>query len=295
MKRRRGRRSFWWWSWLLALITIGTTVGGYLYGKKRWEETPKDYVAVAVVSVDIRPPFAVLGVEQAETGLLNENEDRTLREIESDEGLKPIIDDLDLTKRWAMSVGEATTELRTSIDLYLNKKELNVTVTRHDPGESAEIANAVARAIPGRIKAGDDERVELETSKLKEEIQPHLKEIERTRLQLKEAFAANNISIDPKPGLDIGVYFEIAEVASANLAWVEAREFYEVAVKGQSGISNYWERGIDPSYLKTRAVPPTVIAGPPLEPFQVQTALYGMTLGLLVGSLLMFVFWKLFP
>lgn len=297
MKRRRGRRGFWWWSWLLALIVIGTTVGGFFYGKKRWEDTPKDYVAVAVVSVDIRKPFAVLGVDAAETGLLNENEDRTLREIESNEGLKAIIDDLDLVKRWAMSVDEVASELRTSIDLNLerSKRELSVTVTRHDPAESADIANAVARAIPNRIKVEDDELVETESSKLKEEIQPYLKEVEDSRLALKAAFAANNIPIDPRPGLDVGPYNQIPAVVSANLAWVEAQEFYEVALKGQSQISNYLQRGIKPSFLKAPAVPPSVIAGPALEPFQVQTALYGMTVGLLLGSLLMFALWKLFP
>jgi len=279
----------------LALITIGTTVGGFFYGKKRWEDTPKEYVAVSVISVDIRKPFAALGIEKPETGLLNENEDRTLGKIESDEGLKSIIDDLDLTKRWTMSVDEVALELRSSIDLNLNKKELSVTVTRHEPAESAEIANAVARGIPDRIKTEDDERIGLETSKLKEEIQPYLKEVEDSRLALKAAFAANNIPIDPRPGLDVGPYNQIPAVVNANLVWTETQEFYQVAVKGQSEISNYLERGIKPSFVKAAAVPPTVIAGPALEPFQVQTALYGMTLGLLVGSLLMFVLWKLLP
>ena len=297
MKRRRGRRGFWWWSWLLALITIGTTVGGYFYGKKRWEDTPKDYVAVAVVSVDIRKPFVALGVEKAETGLLNENEDRTLLEIESDEALKLVIDDLGLAKRWAMSVDEATSELRSAIDLNLERdmKELSVVVTRHEPAESAEIANAVGRAIPDRIKEQDDQSIEAETAKLKEEIRPYQREVEDFRLALKAAFAANNIPIDPRPGLDVGPYNQISAVVSANLAWVEALEFYEQAIKGQREFSNYLERGIKPSFIKVPAVPPTVIAAPALEPFQVQTALYGMTLGLLVGSLLMFVLWKLFP
>ena len=93
----------------------------------------------------------------------------------------------------------------------------------------------------------------------------------------------------------MGPYNQISAVVSANLAWVEALEFYEQAIKGQREFSNYLERGIKPSFIKVPAVPPTVIAAPALEPFQVQTALYGMTLGLLVGSLLMFVLWKLFP
>ena len=297
MKRRRGRRGFWWWSWLLALITIGATVAGYFYGKKRWEDAPKDYIAAAVVSVDIRKPFAVVGVEKTETGLLNENEDRLLREIESEQALKPIIDDLDLTQRWAVSVEEAATELRSSIDLNLDrsKRELTVVVTRHDAAESAEIANVVARAIPTRIKEGDDQRIEAEKSKLKEEIQPYLKEVEDNRLKLKAAFAANNIPIDPRPGLDVGLYNHIPAVVSSNLAWVEAQEFYQQALKGQSEYSKYLGRKINASFVKAPAVVPTTIAGPAVEPFQVQTALYGMTAGLLVGSILMFALWKLFP
>ncbi|YCM45372.1 hypothetical protein V2O64_04965 [Verrucomicrobiaceae bacterium 227] len=297
MKRRRGRRGFWWWSWLLALITIGTTVGGYFYGKKRWEDAPKDYVAVAVVSVDIRKPFAVLGVEVAATGLLNENESRMVREIESSEGLKPIVESLGLAKKWAMSVDEATTHLRSSIDLNLDSgsKELSVVVTRHDPEESAEIANAVARAVPGRIEAADEKMVEAESAKLKAEIQPYIKDVEESRLALKAAFEANNIPIDPREGLDVGPYNQIPAVVSANLAWVEALDFHRVAVKGQSEISSYLDRGIKPSFVKEAAVPPTRISGPALEPFQLQTGLYGLTLGLLVGSLLMFIFWKLFP
>lgn len=297
MKRRRGRRGFWWWSWLLALITIGTTVGGFYYGEKRWEEAPKDYVAVAVLNVNIRKPFEASGVEVAETGLLNDSETKTLEGIQSKEGLSPICESLNLAERWEMNLDESVSELRASVDLELDNdtKELSVLVTRHEPEEAAEIANAIARSIPGRIKASDETMIEKETSKLQEEMKPYLKEIEDARLELKRAFAANGIPIDPQPGLDVSLYNHIPAVVSANLAWVEAREFHEVAVKGQREVSVYLKRKIKPSFVKAPAIPPTTISGPELKPFQVQTSLYGLTVGLLSGSILMVILWKLFP
>jgi len=297
MKRRRGRRGFWWWSWVLALLTIGLTVGGYLYGEKRWEAAPKDYVAVAVLGVDIRKPFEASGVEAVETGLLNDSETKTLEGVQSDQGLAPVVATLGLEKKWELSADDAVIELRSSVDLDLisDTKELTVLVTRHDPVEAAEIANAIARSIPGRIKASDEAMIERETAKLQEEMKPYAKEIEDARLALKAAFAANNIPIDPRPGLDVTPYNQIPAVVSANLAWVEAREFFLVAERGQREVERYLKRKIKPSIVKAPAVPPTTIAGPELKPFQVQTALYGLTAGLLLGSLVTFVLWKLFP
>lgn len=297
MKRRRGRRGFWWWSWVLALLTIGLTVGGYLYGEKRWEAAPKDYVAVAVLSVDIRKPFEASGVEAVETGLLNDSETKTLEGVQSDQGLAPVVATLGLDKKWELSADDAVIELRSSVDLDLisDTKELTVLVTRHDPVEAAEIANAIARSIPGRIKASDEAMIERETAKLQEEMKPYAKEIEDARLALKAAFTANNIPIDPRPGLDVTPYNQIPAVLSANLAWVEAREFFLVAERGQREVERYLKRKIKPSIVKAPAVPPTTIAGPELKSFQVQTALYGLTAGLLLGSLVTFVLWKLFP
>ena len=297
MKHRRGRRGFWWWSWILILSTIGLSVGGFFYGQKKWEDSPKDYLAGAVLAVDIREPFEAKGIEKIDTGLLNENERKILAEVESDKELLPIVEALNLSKQWDVSESDALIKLRSSLDLELVRElnELHILVKRQDPVEAAEIANAIARAIPAMIQSFDEAMIERESQKLQDEIKLFHQEIEDTRLALKSAFEANEIPIDPQPGLDVTPYNQIPAIVSANLAWIEAREFLSVAEKGQRDVERYLKRKIKPSRLKVPAVPPQVIAGPELKPFQVQNTLYGLTLGLLIGSLLMVIFWKLFP
>ena len=47
--------------------------------------------------------------------------------------------------------------------------------------------------------------------------------------------------------------------------------------------------------MMAKATAPPSFVGPNLQPFQASWSVYGMTLGLVVGSLLILICWKLFP
>ena len=299
MKRRRGRRGFWWWSWLLALVTIGGVVGGFFFGKKQWEDAPKDYVSAATVSFHVRPPFVAsgAGVQQTVSGIANLNEVAVMREIESDSVLSPLVTELDLSQKWGLGTDDAVAELREAIELDLNreKKELYVILTRPDPVESALIANGLADRIAPTIKAFDDQAKAEGVNKVDDELRPFLEAEADARATLKAALMAKDIKIDPEPGVDLGPYLFIPEVLAANLEWDSARENLETRRAEQGQYSSYWGRAVKPSIVMVRAEPPPTFSGPELKPFQVEWALYGLTTGLVVGSLLSLLCWKLFP
>ncbi len=54
-------------------------------------------------------------------------------------------------------------------------------------------------------------------------------------------------------------------------------------------------RAVVPTIVMVKAVPPPTFSGPDVEPFQMEWALYGLTGGMVVGSLLSLLCWKLFP
>ncbi len=299
MKRRRGRRGFWWWSWLLALVTAVGVVGGFLYGKKKWEDGPKDYLSTAKLSVHIRPPFVAKSarVEDSGSRLANLNEEAVLRDLKSDDALRPIIETLDLSAAWGLGTDDALTELRSSIDLEHDRlvKELDVRVTRHDPLEAAQIANLIAEGVYGRVKVVD-ERQKLEGAKtLSLELAPFIEIEAEARAELKAAFAAKNLKIDPKPGMDVSTYLLDPTIRDAHLEWDSARETLKGVKESQRAFESHWSRSVRPTIIVTKAVPPPSFYGPEVEPIQMQWALYGLTAGLILGSLLSLICWKLFP
>ncbi len=299
MKRRRGRRGFWWWSWLLALVTIAGVVGGGLYGRKKWRDGPKDYLSTAKLSVHIRPPFVAKSarVEDVGSRLDNLNEEAVLRDLKSDEALRPIIDALDLTQAWGLGTDDALAELRSSIDLDHDRlvKELYVKVSRHDPEEAANVANLLADSVYGRVKVVD-ERQKLEGAKiLKNELAPFIEAELEARMALKDAFAAKNIVIEPKPGMDVSAYLLDPDIRDAHLEWDSTRDTMAGVKDSQRAFESHWSRKVRPTVVTARAVPAPSFYGPEVEPIQMQWALYGLTGGMVLGSLLSLLCWKLFP
>ena len=299
MKRRRGRRGVWWWSWLLVLVTIGAVVGGFLYGKKRWEDAPKDFQSVATLSFHVRDPFVLPGKAAlvSMSRMADPNEAGVLRETESDAALAPIVTEFDLTKKWELGTADALSELRTSLELELDreKNELYVSVIRHDPEEAAELANAVAKAIIPRIKELDEKRKVEGLAKQELELQPFQDEESESRASLKKVLTSKNIKIELTPGVDLGSYLFDEEILPAKLEWDSAIENLSSAQSGQSAYTNYWKKSVRPSLITTKAEPTPKFIGPALQPVQVEWSLYGLTAGLVVGSLLMLLCWKLFP
>lgn len=299
MKRRRGRRGFWWWSWLLALVTIGGVVGGFFYGKKQWEEAPKDYLSSAKLSVHIRPPFVARGSEVASgnSRLANLNEAAFLRDIKSDDALSPIISKLELSQKWGMGTDDALGELRSSVELEHNRqmKELYIIISRHEPDESAQVANLIADGIADRVKVVDEQQKLEGLKKLELELEPFVDDEVATRMVLKDVFTAKGITADPRPGLDVTTYLLDPTIRDAHLEWETALENLNGVKKSQLAFESHWKRPVRPTIVTENAVPPPTFAGPEAEPFQMQWALYGLTLGLIVGSVLSLICWKLFP
>lgn len=283
----------------MALVTILGVLGGGFYGRKKWADGPKDYYSIAKLSVHIRPPFVAKAAKLDDVGsrLDNLNEEAVLRDLKSDETLAPVIEAFDLAQAWGLGTDDALTELRSSVDLEHDRldKELRVRVSRHDPVEAANIANMIADGVYERIKVVD-ERQKLEGARiLEQELTPFLEAEEDARMALKEAFAAKKINIDPKPGMDVSAYLLEPSIRDAHLEWDTARETMIGVKDSQRAFESHWSRKLRPTIVTDKAVPATFFYGPQVEPIQMQWALYGLTFGLIVGSLLSLLCWKLFP
>lgn len=299
MKKRRGRRSFWWWSWLLVLATIGGVVGGYMYGEKVWEKAPKDYVSSATLTFYARPPFVGRGLQApSETSpIADANETAVMQDAFSIDSLQYIINELELSQKWTMSAEEAMTFLRDHVELVLqrDKRELYVVATLPDPVDSALVANAFANSIPDRIKLVDDRLKSLSENKLESERVPYVTAEREAREELQELLEAKDYRVPLEPGVDLGAYLFDEEIRDAHLRWETELDNHKDIVKDQSEYSKYWERSVKPTFVTQKAIAPANFSGPEVKPFQTEWALYGLTGGLLAGVLLMVIFWKILP
>lgn len=301
MKRRRGRRGLVWWSWLLVLVTVGGVVGGYKMGEKEWEKAPKDYLAVAKTTFNVRKPFVARNAAVAlpSEDVVNPNEEEVMRMLESNEVLSRIVTDLELTDAWAMGTEAAVLKVRDAVDLRLEKEtgELFVEVILNDPEDAAEVANAVAKLVPETIKAFDNEKKAAANKLLEVESRP-LEDAElEARTKLEHALAGRGIRIKVTPEVDLTLYQEFKDVLTAKVEWDSAREDLGELKKEQSEYRLFWMRSLRPSIVAARAEPSPAngFVGPEIRPYQMRWATYGLTAGMFVGSLLMLICWKLFP
>ena len=309
MKRRRGRRSFWWWSWLLFLIAVGGSLGGAFYGKQEWEKADKEYPASAIVKTDIRAPFKGNNLEESPTGIANVNEAQVMKEIESHAALSKIADELNLTQEWELGLDDVITTLRSSLDVNLNQKDktMEVAIVRPDRNEAAEIANAIAKMLvprpddqsashrEGMIKALDASNKSAGLEWLKSEAEPYNQTEADARQALKQALLNIKVNLEPTPGMDLNIYMTVPAVAEAKEYWDTVRETKIANDISQGEYRRYWQKPLKDSSVISQATPARNFMGPEMEPFQVQFGLYGLTLGLFGGIVLMTICWKLFP
>ena len=297
MKRRRGRRSFWWWSWLLLLTAVGGTLGGAFYGKQEWEKADKEYPASAIVKTDIRAPFKGNNLKESPTGIANVNESQVMKEIESHAALSKITTDLDLTQKWALGLEDVITALRSSLDVNLEQEDkmMEVAIVRPDPNEAAEIATAIAKMVPDVIKALDASNKSAGLERLKLEAEPYNQTEADARQALKQALLNIKVNLEPTPGMDLNIYMTVPAVAEAKEYWDTVRETKIAFDISQGEYGRYWQKPLKPSFVSSPATPAPNFTGPEMQPFQVQFGLYGLTLGLFGGIVLMTICWKLFP
>lgn len=299
MKRRRGRRGFWWWSWLLALITIAGVVGGYKYGEKKWEEAPKDYLGIATVSFRVRDPFISkkAGVDIPSSTLADANELEVLRVIKSEEELAKVAEELGLADKWEMGTGGAVNRLREGLDFDLNKEtnELQIQMVLHDPEAVAEVANFLAENLPEVIKELDEKNKATAYELLEAETRPFQDLESDAKAVLQEKLDAKGIRIKVTPDVDLGAYQEFKEILTAKVEWDSVREDLEDLKDEQLEYRSYWQRPLLLTKVIEKAQVPQGFVGPSVKPFQMRWLTYGLTAGMILGSLVTLLFWKLFP
>lgn len=274
-------------------------MGGYWYGEKKWEEAPKEFLARAKVTFKVRDPFVSgqAGLQIPSSEVADANELEVLDAIKSEQFLSVIIADLGLTESFGMSLAETVSQLRIFLELDLDQdtEELEVMLRLTDPQLAADVANAVANAIPAKIKELDEAKKNAELALLQDEAQPVLDRQRESLQALEDALKAQGVTIKVEPGMDLTVYLNDPDILAAKLAWDAAREDAQTLLANQSDYRTYWNRAIVPSVVVEKAEVPQRAVGPPVEPFQVRWATWGTTVGLILGSLLMLVCWKLFP
>ena len=297
MKRRRGRRGFWWWSWLLLLTAAGGMLGGAFYGKQEWERADKEYPASAIVKTDIRAPFRGNNLKESPTGIANVNESQVMKELESHAVLSKIATDLNLAPKWELGLDDVITTLRSSLDVNLNQQDkmMEVAIVRPDPNEAAEIATAIAKMVPGVIKALDASNKSVGLEMLNREAEPYNQTEADARQALKQALLNIKVNLEPTPGMDLNIYMTVPAVAEAKEYWDTVRETKIAFDISQGEYGRYWQKPLKPSFVSSPATPAPNFTGPEMQPFQVQFGLYGLTSGLFGGIVLMAICWKLFP
>lgn len=299
MLHRKRRKGFWWYSWLLVLTIGGGVVGGYFGGLKMWEDAPKDYRASAVLRVEVRPVFNAAGVEQigdvsVVRGELSVNELEALRYAEGSESLKPTMRELDLAAKWALTEAETLAELANSVDAEMEGSEVKILVTRSDPAEAAQLANAIASNAVESIKRFD-ETLHLEAmTRLDGELalarEPVTLAVQEASNALREAKIPITVTVDT----DLQPYMEIPEVLEAQVDLEAAKEQFEQVQRDQKSERIFFTRPMASPEIVKEATPPAKHVGPPTEPFTQQGMLVGASAGILGGLLLMFLCWKIF-
>ena len=279
------------------LVAIGGTLGGVFYGRQEWDKADKEYPAFASVKTDIRAPFKGNNLKESPTGIANANESQLMKEIESRSALSKIAADLNLPQKWALGLDEVIAALRSSLDLNLDQKDslMEVAIVRPDPNEAAEIATAIAKMIPDVIKALDTSNKSAGLERLKLEAEPYNQTEADARQALKQALLDIKVNLEPTPGMDLNIYMTVPAVAEAKEYWDTVRETKIAFDLSQGEYTRYWQKPLKPSFVSSPATPAPNFTGPEIQPFQVQFGLYGLTLGLFGGIVLMAICWKLFP
>lgn len=279
-------------------MAAGFTAGGFFYGEKQWEKAPKEYVATAKCSFQVRPPIRGTGAG-SEGGVIGSSSDEVevIRQSQSHEALMEVVSQLELAQKSGVPDVDLANQLLSLVMIEHDReaRELLISVTWSNPEEAAAIANEVASAVPKRIVSVDQEKKGRFFQSLDEELEPYFEREKARAAELVNELAKKGITVTLQPGVNLDAYLDVPEILAAKLAWDAALKEVDEARSQQTEFSNYWNRPLRPSMVTMRAEPPQFISGPELRGFQIDWAVYGVTTGILLGLILMVACWKLFP
>ncbi len=295
MLKRKRRKGFWWYSWILILLAIGGTVGGYFYANQVWEKGPKEYRSVAILEADIRKPFAQGKMLSDTEGVNNSSQTEAKRILNGLGTLRPVLRELNLANTWVLDDSEALKILSESVDVDISQKdEISITVTRDSPQEAADIANAISRQALTSLAEMDERKRTEAAERLDEKISEARKPVLAALAKAAAAMKANGLPLEPTLETNLRPFFEITEVLEASVELEDAKDDLEDVQQSQSNERSFWDTALNEIKVVQEAVAPARFSGPDKQPIQKEFALWGLTLGLLLGLILMLLLWKLF-
>lgn len=296
MKHRRGKRGFWWWTWLLVLFVLAGVFGGRMIAEKKWAELPKEYQASAILVVKGRPPFKASAGGTSITSV-SLSELSLIAAIRDQNALARVAQRLDLPSQWKENPDEVIRVLRAGLETNSrgDEGEVGIRATMHNAKDAKDVANTAAEIGAERISEVLEEERGRALLALDEEVSAVEKEVSKYRDRLTEALAAKGVNVTLTPNSDIQdlrLYFEDPNVQSLAMDWDHRRQRAPELKREQSVMRTYWNKTLVPPTIMQRAGLPQQPSGPDKAPLLRDGSLYGLILGLVLGLGAMLLCWK---
>ncbi|MDE0858551.1 MAG: hypothetical protein OSA93_00180 [Akkermansiaceae bacterium] len=296
MQRRKTRKGYWWWSWLVAIFAAGGTIGGWFVGESLWKKSPKNYISSALIKVDIIPTYVEAGArEQMVDGLLNAEEVEILASLKSVHFLTMLATSANLWERWGVEENEGLKRLRKSLQFNLNKdKELIVDVSRSTPEDALELAKTTAETTLWGLQQLAELRKVEGLRLMKEDLAGIKREVDDSTAELAAVLKRTGAPIEPKEGMNLDDFAFVEGVVEAKVVWETALADLKVKKKELLPMKLHWERKVKEPILLEEPQLPTRISFSQKEDYQTQGAVAGVSVGIVLGLLAMLVCWKIF-
>lgn len=296
MKYRRGRRGFWWWTWLLVLFVLADVYGGRMLAEKKWAAMPKEYQASSILMVKARPAFTASAAGTNVTGIAA-SELSLIAAIRDQSALARVAQRLNLPAKWKMNPDEVIRVLRAGIETISrgDEGEVGIRATMHSAEDAKNVANMAADVGAERVTEVLVEERGRALLGLDEDVTALEKIVTEARDKLAEALAKKgvNVTLTPKSDIkDLRLYFEDPNVQGLAMAWDHQRQLVPDLEREQSVMRTYWSRTLVPPSVLKRAELPQHPSGPDKAPFLRDGSLYGLIIGLVLGLIAMFLCWK---
>lgn len=296
MQRRKTRKGYWWWSWLVAIFAAGGTIGGWFVGESLWEKSTKAYISSALIKVDIIPTYVEAGArEQMVDGLLNSEEIEVLTSLKSVHFLTMLATSGNLWERWGVEENEGLKRLRASLQFDFNKdKELIVGVSRGTPEDALELAKVTAQTTLWGLQQLSKLRQVEGLRLMTEDLADLQRGVDDSKGELEAVLKSVGAPIVLKEGMNLDAYDSAEGVLNAKLGWDSALAEFNEKKKELLPMKLHWERMVKEPILLEEPQLPTRISFSQKEEYQTQGAVAGVSVGIVLGLLAMLVCWKIF-